>query len=175
MIEKWKDIIGYEGLFQVSNFGRIKSLAKEWTAGNHNSKQRHGDIILKTNKVLGYMHIGLSKNGVRKHHKVHRLVLQAFCGASELEANHINGKKDDNRLVNLEYCTPSENLKHAYSVGLKVGMKGEKNPANKLNNEIVKNIRENKYKLTVPEFAALYGVDRCTIDRVVGCRTWRHV
>ncbi|MCM1217913.1 MAG: HNH endonuclease [Lachnospiraceae bacterium] len=74
-------------------------------------------------------------DGTRKCFKVHRLVMNTFCpieNSEELQVNHINGHKDDNRLENLEWCTRSENLIHAFKTGLEERPKGEKNPRHKL-------------------------------------------
>jgi hypothetical protein len=175
MIEEWKDIKGYEGLYQVSNLGKVKSLKKEYICGN-GTKKIHGDIILRTGaNTRGYLSVILYKNGEKKQYRVNRLVLQTFVGYSDLESNHKNGIKTDNRLENLEYCTRSENILHAYKIGLVARMEGEKNPASKLTNEIIKNIRENKYNLTKREFAECYDVHVTTIYRIVNKEKWLNV
>jgi hypothetical protein len=106
MEEIWKDIPWYEGLYQVSNLGEIKSFKNNrWGIGQEN--------ILKPQKnTSGYLQIILNKQTYR----VHRLVMLAFIWESKLDVNHINWIKTDNRLENLEYCTRSENLKHSYRV-----------------------------------------------------------
>lgn len=108
--EVWKDIPGYEGRYKVSNLGQVKSLLDK------NGKSR--ELIIKLDTVLGYRQVALYLNGSFKRYKVHRLVLAVFIGESELQVNHINGIKTDNRLCNLEYVTQSENMKHAYRLGL---------------------------------------------------------
>ena len=165
--EIWKDIPEYENLYQVSNQGRVYSLPKEWISGWNNVKRKHDGIIFEPQLDNRYLRVGLTKNKKRKFFRVHRLVLSAFCGDSNLEANHINGIKTDNRLENLEWVTPSENMKHAYKTGLKKGMKGESHPNSKLNEDIVKNIRENRFKLTVREFAACYDVSEKNIYNII--------
>ena len=114
-IEHWKDVPNYEGLYQVSNLGRVKSL-------------KFGkDKILKPQEgKRGYMKVGLWKEGERKYSYVHRLIMLAFVGESDLQVNHKNGVKTDNCLENLEYCTASENTLHAYDTGLMIPTKGEK-------------------------------------------------
>ena len=101
--EIWKDAAGYEGLYQVSNLGRIKSY---W---------RGQDRILKqTLDKRGYYGVRLYKNGKGKHLNVHRLVAETFLGKipKGLVVNHINEIKTDNRLENLEICTIKENINH---------------------------------------------------------------
>lgn len=109
--EVWKDIKGYEGAYQVSNKGRIKSLPRTTTNG--------GVMKLYVNTWNGYCYVGLHFKGNYKSYRVHRLVMNAFVGEMpDKQINHINGIKTDNSLENLEYCTASENLLHAHAHGL---------------------------------------------------------
>lgn len=112
--ELWKPIPGYEGLYEASNFGRIKSLKRR------GARER----ILKPNTCgKDYLCVLLYKEGTRKVSYVHRLVAQSFIPNLEnkREVNHINGDKHDNRTKNLEWCSRSENLLHAYKTGLRKG------------------------------------------------------
>ncbi len=125
-MEIWKDIVGYEGLYQISNLGNVKSLAKCYVCGNHNSVRVNDEKILKPNNALGYLQVGLQKNSVRTIFKVHRLVANAFI-ENPFEkpfVNHINGVKTDNTVSNLEWCTSKENTLHSYKIGLQVAPKG---------------------------------------------------
>lgn len=108
MQEIWKDIITYEGLYQVSNFGRIKNLRKQTIKKPHKDKD-------------GYLILNLYNNGKEKTCRVHRLVAQAFLLNLENkpQVNHIDGNKQNNNVNNLEWCTPSENGLHAWGNGLK--------------------------------------------------------
>lgn len=112
MKEIWKDIKGYEGLYQVSNLGDVKALYREWISGR-GAKRKHEEFILKPFNFKGYSRVSLTKNGKIKDYLIHRLVLQAFVGHSSLECNHIDGKKSNNYINNLEYCTRSQNVRHA--------------------------------------------------------------
>lgn len=111
--EIWKDIIGYEGIYQVSSLGRIKSLARR--RFNHNSYYNSKEMILSHCKgSTGYYQVGLCKNGKAKSLKVHKLVAMAFLGhipcGYKLVIDHINDNPLDNRLENLQIITQRENV-----------------------------------------------------------------
>lgn len=119
--EIWKDVKGYEGIYQVSNIGRVKSL-------NYN---RTGveNILKPGNNRRGYLTVVLHKGNIPRSKKIHRLICESFIPNPENKetVNHINGIKTDNRLVNLEWASIGENSKHAFSIGLK-NVKGSNNP-----------------------------------------------
>lgn len=116
MIEIWKDIVGYEGLYQVSNFGRVKSLAKVDRVGRFHPEQ----LKVQVNNGIGYLVVNLKHNGKQQMRSVHRLVAEHFISNDlELpEVNHIDGNKSNNVVNNLEWCTHSENIQHAVDTGL---------------------------------------------------------
>lgn len=123
MVEIWKDIIGYEGTYQISNLGRIKSLERILPSDGIRVQSHRKERLLKGNKDRkGYHRISLSVNCVKsKMLSKHRLVAIYFVDNpyNKPEVNHINGIKSDNRAVNLEWVTRSENQYHAYATGLK--------------------------------------------------------
>lgn len=112
--EIWKDIAGYEGLYQVSNLGQVKALSRRRMLGNKFCVSN--ERILRPRSCNGYIKTSLNKNGKGKDLFVHRLVAEAFIPNpySKRTVNHINGDKADNRLENLEWATYSENNLHAY-------------------------------------------------------------
>ena len=132
-------------------------------------------MIMKPKSDSGYLRVELRKGKKGKLFLIHRLVLKAFLYESNLEVNHIDGIKGNNKLENLEYATSSENQKHAYKIGLQTALKGEKSPSHKLNNDIIKNIRENIYNLTTKEFAVCYAVSVRNIRKILNNESWRHV
>lgn len=165
MKEVWKNVIGYEGLYEVSSLGNIYS--------NISKK------ILKINRNKdGYLSIELWNKGKNKRCKIHRLVAIAFiCNPlNKREVNHKNGIKSDNRIQNLEWVTKSENEKHAYRTGLKYN-KGEKHSQNILKeNDIpfIIDLLRNKVMYD-REIGELFGVTRKTINKIKLGKSWKHV
>lgn len=105
--EEWRPVDGYEGIYIVSSLGRFASV-------------RNGKFKLRKTPPdgNGYCTVSLSKNGVHRGSKFHTLVAVAFLGRSDLNVNHKNGIKDDNRVSNLEWVTRSQNIQHAIKNGL---------------------------------------------------------
>ena len=117
--EVWKDIEGYEGLYQVSTCGNVKSLPKVRRNGTGTYIQKER-LLKPSNTSTGYKKVELCKDGKRKGFKVHRLVAIAFIPNpdNKPEVNHIDGNKINNNIDNLEWVTSSENSVHAYETGL---------------------------------------------------------
>jgi hypothetical protein len=115
--EVWKPIKDYEGLYEVSNLGRVMSLSRKWVSGN-GGKRNHEEIIMKpfvTGKYRNYYTLELSKDGIKKMFKVHHLVVSAFLNYTrdknkDLVVDHINNDQSDNRLENLQIITNRENV-----------------------------------------------------------------
>ena len=123
-MEQWRDIAGYEGLYQVSNIGRVRSLDREINHPNNGQINRivkRGRIIkVRQNKYRnGYVEVTLTNsNGKPNTHRVHRFVALAFIPNlnGKPEVNHIDGNTENNTVENLEWVTRSENLRHAFNV-----------------------------------------------------------
>ena len=110
MKEVWKDIEGYEGLYQVSNLGRVKSFDTKDKLG----RIRKGRVLKPFRKKSGYLYVDLCRNGKRKSHSLHRLVAQAFIPNPENkpEVNHIDEDKTNNIVDNLGWSTRTDNNNH---------------------------------------------------------------
>ena len=149
-MEIWRDIDGYEGLYQVSNFGRVKSF------------QRGKPRILKAFLNSGYLSVVLYRDHKVKQCLVHRLVALAFIPNPEDKplVNHINGVKTDNCVENLEWATA------AYVTGLISLPQGESNYQAKLTNEQAVYIRENPDGLSTVELAQVFGIYHGTVSRI---------
>ena len=135
--EIWKDVVGYEGLYQVSDLGQVKSLRRDIMRTNGKTKPIN-ERIMKPSKRAGYYLVVLSKFGQHSFY-VHRLVSIMFIENryNKPFVNHKNGVKTDNNVSNLEWVTPAENMKHAFDTGLMkrpkawLGKKGKNNPSSK--------------------------------------------
>ena len=124
-MEIWKKIEGFNNVYEVSSFGRVRSSTRLVERTNPNKPTTNALYTYKEREVKafstnkGYLRIGLYLNGVKTNHQVHRLVSTAFINNLENkeQVNHINGIKDDNRVENLEWCTNLENFIHSVSMG----------------------------------------------------------
>lgn len=169
MRETWKEIKDYKGLYEVSNFGRVRSLKRKTTKGK----------IVKQMFRSRYMFADLSKNGYRRAYSVGRLVALAFIPNPKKKpwVNHIDGNTKNNHIDNLEWCTPSENMQHAFDTGLKKPTRGEDNPKAKLTEKKVITIRtlfgQGDYK--VGELAKMVGVSHQAISDIIKRKKWKHI
>lgn len=134
MQEIWKDVKGYEGLYQVSNIGNVRSVDRYV-----NNRKIKGKSLLPSDTGRGYLGVSLYKNGNKKTLNIHKLVANSFipCTKNKSQVNHKDGDKHNNNVSNLEWCSCSENIKHAFRMGLKkpsktfLGRTGDKHPNSK--------------------------------------------
>lgn len=123
--EQWKDITGYEGWYQISNHGRVRSVdrigcQRHWRGGQSKYLYK-GQIRIPYKRKNGYVCITLRKDGVNKTFNIHRLVALHFLPRVEGKeyVNHLDANPDNNHVSNLVWCTQSENIKYAYDNGTK--------------------------------------------------------
>ena len=188
-IEVWKAIKGYEGLYEVSNMGRVKSLArvKRWYRGEKLCEVHAKERILKQvpyGNKFKYLVVGLSKQkeidepSKRRAYYVHRLVAETFIPnpQNKGDVNHIDGNTHNNSVNNLEWATRKENIAHAYRTGLNTNF-GSGHIAAKLTEDQVKEIREGyesgKRGCGTYSLAKKYSVSRWTIRRILEGKVWK--
>jgi hypothetical protein len=171
--EIWKDVNGYEGYYQVSNIGNVRSLDRPSTSPVNKIEL---GTQLKPSIKRGYSCVVLQKDGERKHTSIHRIVAQAFiCNReNKPQVNHINGVKSDNRAKNLEWATSSENIQHAYKTGLSISRTGQRHHFSKLKKEDIPLIRSLFGSLSSKVIGARFGVSRGCIDSIKYGITWNH-
>jgi|WetSurMetagenome_2_1015567.scaffolds.fasta_scaffold29510_4 hypothetical protein len=165
MKEVWKWIKGFEGKYQVSSEGRVKSFLKT----------KQGKILAESNDTKNYKIIGLCK----KTKKIHRLVAQAFICNSENkpQINHINCDKSDNSVYNLEWVTNKENAKHAINNGIFAFIKGGDSHHNaKINTKIAKQIKYDllkpNYRGKIKDIQKKFGVSKSIVLAIKNNITW---
>ncbi len=119
-MEKWKDIKNYEGYYQISNFGQVRSLDRYITNSLGRKRKYNSRFCELRIRNNGYVYVELSKDNIAKKFNVHRLVAIHFINNPNNKpyVNHINGDKKDNHYRNLEWVTERENTLHAYENGL---------------------------------------------------------
>lgn len=117
---EWKEIKGYEGKYIISNYGEIISLPRYKQNKSKLQYVEPKEILRYVNPKNGYVYVQLWNNAKYKNIRLHRLVAQTFIPNLENkpQINHIDGNKQNNKADNLEWCTQSENSKHAYRIGL---------------------------------------------------------
>lgn len=178
--EVWKDIPDYEGYYQVSNMGRVRSLDRHYY-NSRGRKRYHAGVIIKQNiDPQRYRQVGLHRNGVSRTFRVHVLVMLVFVGERQGVdvINHKDGDKDNNSVANLEYCSQSHNMYHAHSTGLIkiIGKKGEANNSSKLLDWQVLEIRNLRSQgLTNKNIAVKFNVSESLVSVITRGESWRHL
>lgn len=158
-LEKWKRIEDYSN-YEVSSFGNFRRI--------------DGKSVCKWKTNWGYMQ---TQFNTKKKQNCHRLVASAFIPNPNNYPiiNHINGIKTDNRIENLEWCTQSQNARHAFKLGLSC-IDGERHPSAKLTDEDVINIRRARSAgLTHTLIASYYDMSITAIQSICNGRNWKHI
>lgn len=173
-MEEWRDVVGWEGTYSVSNLGRVRS-----------DRQRRGVVVGRilrpgrTGKKPQYLAVALCKHCKGNMRKVHRLVAAAFIGPCPegKEVNHKNGDFFDNRAENLEYVTRSENMLHACHVLKCHRARGERSGLSKLTTAKVKKMRDmvSRGLWTIAEAGRAFSVSDVAAAAAIKRHTWAHV
>ena len=163
MQELWRAIRGCPG-YSVSNMGRVLS-------GRFNR-------ILRGQSTEGYRIVDIRRNKKQKLYKIHRLVLETFVGKCPegMQCNHKDGNKANNRLSNLEWITPLENIQHAEKTGLR-NSRGETNGRAKMKEEDILKIRSlwKSGLYTQDKLGKMFGIAHSTVGYIVNRKLWSHI
>jgi DNA-binding NarL/FixJ family response regulator len=162
MEEIWKDVPGWEGIYQISNLSRIRCIRVTYFEGDD-----FGDCIRVT----------LSDNERKERHPIHRLVAQAFIGipAENLVVNHKDGNKRNNRVDNLEWVTQSENMKHALRTGLKKILRGEEINKKLTTANVIQILELIKNGISNMDIATQFNVSHTMISQIRNNHVWKHI
>lgn len=168
----WKDVVGYEGLYLISNHGIVRSIPRRTTGGG---------ILKRLKQSSGHLFVGLSKNGKEKHHRIGRLVLEAFVGPcpDNMECCHNDGNPDNDHISNLRWDTHKSNMadmKIHGTFSLPPVHFGSDNNNAKLNAQDIITIRKllmNNIKIA--KIAKLFKVHESTIYRIRNKKLWRNL
>jgi hypothetical protein len=174
--ERWRPVVGWEGLYEVSDHGRVRSVDRVvMTRSGPRSYQEK--VLQPATDRKGYKQVGLRSPGQRADRKVHRLVLEAFVGPCPpgCEARHLNGAPGDNRRSNLAWGTPGEQWADKVAHG--TATVGVRACGAKLNPALVRQLRAEYASggVSQQQLADRVGVSQNTIGCMLLRKTWTHV
>lgn len=176
--EIWKDILNHEGYYQVSNYGRVRSVDRCVCDSRGRYTHLTGKLLKLRECRAGYYYVGLHKNGQYNNRYVHRLVGIAFVPNidSKPEVNHKDGVRKNNNPNNLEWVTHSENALHSVRVlGNNQDNKGENCHFNKYSEDLMRKVKYLKGKMRGCDVARKYNVDSGLVYNIWKNRKWKHL
>lgn len=173
-LQSWRDVSGYQGLYQVNGLGQVRSLEREVRYKNGRTHIHKASPLKPLKQHNGYFRVCLQKSGEPKYYFVHRLIAREFLGDLPLgyQVNHKDGNKGNNNILNLEYVTPSQNKFHAYSTGLQKPRRGSKHHNAKLTAEQAIEIKSLLGKISQKEIAAMFKISPSSVGDIKHGRTW---
>ena len=173
-IEVWEPIKGFEGIYEISSYGRVKSLERF----NYRGYKLKEKILNPKSKNREYKIVALRKNNKYHHVSIHRLVAMAFIPNCDNlpQVNHINGNKHDNYSWNLEWVSQHDNITHAINTGL-TQRNGEKNGNAKLKEQQVREIRKTYAmgNVTQEALGKKFNVPASRISYIVNRKSWKSI
>lgn len=171
--EIFKPIRSYEGFYEVSSWGRVRSLAKEWSVG------RKGETILRARHKDGeYDFVVLCVDRIKKYASVHVLVAEHFCNKPEKYevVNHLDSDIYNNYYENLEFTTHSGNAIHGFKYGNRTALRGEAHGRSVLTKEIVLEIRRlSANGESASNLSRSYGISLAQASRIINRLRWAHI
>lgn len=180
--ERWLPVVEFEGFYEVSNMGRVRSIPRTEPVYRSDGstwyeRAREGRLLNAARTKNGYLRVNLKKNGVQSQHLVHRLVLSAFRGAAPDEswyACHNNGERTDNRLPNLRWATPQSNQADRKKHG--THQCGENAaPARLTERQALQIIFERRAGKTLSDVARQFGVSFQQVSKIARGECWKHL
>ncbi|MEE9190115.1 MAG: NUMOD4 domain-containing protein [Candidatus Neomarinimicrobiota bacterium] len=175
----WIYIPGYEGYYQASNTGEVRSVDRMVFGKGGSPKKISGKVLSQHIDKDGYCIVSLHKDGCVNTVKVHRLVGMTFLDNynNYPEINHRNAVKNDNNVFNLEWCDAKHNTNHAIEKGLKNSPQGEKHYNSKLKDTDITKIRDlySMGKYTYNELGKLFNVTQSAIGYIITGKRWAHI
>jgi hypothetical protein len=177
MDEIWLPVNGFEGSYEVSNLGRVRSLDRVVNGRWGKPRFYEGKFMAQRSSSTGYALVSLSRPRERQQvATVHRLVAIAFIPNPEgkPQVNHVDGVKTNNNVKNLEWSTNQENVTHAYRIGLSA--QGVDHPAAKLTPELIqkaKELRETGH--TYAAIGRMFGLNYTVISKALRGVSWKHL
>lgn len=164
MQEEWKPCVGYEGRYEVSNIGRVKSLVTN-------------QLLKPATDKLGRKQVALSLNSKVKATRIHRLVAKAFISNHENkpQVNHIDNNPSNNCVENLEWCTAKENTQHMLKQNRQNPPNGERQGGHVLTEDIVRKIKKLSKDKTYYKIGKELGINYATVYDIIKNKTWKHI
>lgn len=177
--ERWCPIQGYEGYYDVSDRGVVRSCTRTIPHARYGTVNRLARLRKPSTRTDGYLIVGLHRGGRTTASPVHRLVAAAFCSGRDAEhsqVNHKDGNKLNNAAGNLEWVTAQQNTVHAHANGLIKYRRGEDNRASRITAADVLAIRAARERgIPAKEVAAKYGIATTYVWEITSGRSWGHV
>lgn len=175
--EIWKPVVGYEGLYEVSNLGRVRSVGRVVTYRNGRRVHCRSRVLKPAEHPAGHLHVILCRVGKHVTAKVHRVVLEAFVGPCPegMEGCHNDGNPADNALGNLRWDTHGANMRDRGEHG--TGNEGERHGNSTLTEAVVLEIRQRyaSEDITQTALARQYGLRNQHISKIVNRQLWTHI
>lgn len=172
--EEWRAVVGYEGIYEVSNYGKVRRVARATGYGNRKLKVMF--LTSDSRSTKGYPIVGIRKDGKTKTRYVHKLVAQAFIPnpLNLPEVDHEKGNKEDSRAWMLKWVTRAQNIENALALDLFAHRHGEENPNVKLTEKQVLEIRARSGE-RIADIADEFGISWSQVKSIRNRKTWKHI